>query len=196
VVADCTGHGVPGAFMTLIAHTLLDKIVNIWGINEPHIILQKLHEDVVIALNQEAHSNNMGMDALVLAWKPHEADDFMLKFEGGKIDMHYVLPTHKQVDTLRATRKSIGGEQNEHKIFTTKILVLPAYTQIYVGSDGLLDQNDARRRRLGLQALSQVILQNAPLPISEQQKALQAMLADYMQGTFQRDDILWIGFRL
>lgn len=136
------------------------------------------------------------MDALVMMWQPHDAQTTTLKFEGAKIDMYYILPEKEKVHTLQATRKAIGGEQNEQKTFQTKTLVLPTNTQVYVGSDGLLDQNNPQRKRLGTQKLHQHLLQNAHFSLPEQGKNIETMLKEYQQDTFQRDDILLIGYKL
>lgn len=62
VAADCTGHGVPGAFMSMIGSELLNQIINVQGITSPDIILQKLHSGISTALNQQESANRDGMD--------------------------------------------------------------------------------------------------------------------------------------
>lgn len=196
VVADCTGHGIPGAFMTLISHTLLDKIIIVWQITEPADILQKLHEEVRKVLQQNIYQNNMGMDALVITWETFNAENIALQFEGAKLDMLYILPEKQAIQQLKGTRRAIGGDQNEKKAFLTQKLILPKSTQIYVGSDGLADQNNVNRKSFGNINLQSVLLKNAHLSLDTQKDNIYTVLQNYSTGTQQRDDILWIGFEL
>ncbi|TAF66705.1 MAG: hypothetical protein EAZ55_05770 [Cytophagales bacterium] len=195
IAADCTGHGVPGAFMTLIATNLLDKIIRIWQIEDPAEILTQLHQEVQTVLRQKETNNNNGMDITVLQIQPQERQS-MVTFVGAKQNLFYFDSQTKTLDELKGTRKSIGGEQNEEKIFENQQIHLSKGSILYIGSDGLEDQNDYKRRRLGRDKLRKVIEELTHLPMQEQQTEIEAMLKNHMEGTEQRDDILWIGIKL
>ena len=83
IVADCTGHGVPGAFMTLIGVNLLDKIIRVWGITDPASILTRLHEEVQIVLRQQETGNRDGMDMVAITLEQQE-NKTLLTFSGAK----------------------------------------------------------------------------------------------------------------
>ncbi len=195
VAADCTGHGVPGAFMTLIGHTLLDKIIEVWRITEPEEILTRLHLEVQSILRQRQTGNNNGMDATVITWQYLNDDSVMLTFAGAKQDAYYINPGENQVQTLGGTRKSIGGEQNESRKFTKQQKILKRGSIVFAGSDGLVDQSNLKRKRFGKKRLI-ALLERPFSSLDEMCRRLEAALDDHQADTPQRDDILWLGFRL
>ena len=195
VVADCTGHGVPGAFMTLIGNTLLNKIIKVDQLNDPAQILTRLHTEVQLALRQQETQNDNGMDAIVLVLKHHK-DEVRIAFEGAKNDLLYIDQSQQTLKELKGTRKSIGGEQSNDIHFETKHLSLKQSSIVYMGSDGLADQNNFKRKKLGKKQIKQLLLANAHLPMNTQKQTLLQALQAHMKGTEQRDDILWMGIKL
>lgn len=194
VTADCTGHGVPGAFMTLIGNTLLDKIVRVWKITMPDEILTKLHEEIRTVLRQEATQNNNGMDANVIAWKELQDDKVHVQWAGAKQNLFYIQKDSNKIEILKGTRKAIGGEQNEKIFFQSHTFEVPKNTLFFMGTDGLTDQNDKLRRRFGEQKLINLLEQTQGKASDERKKIIENALDEHMSGTAQRDDILWIGF--
>jgi serine phosphatase RsbU (regulator of sigma subunit) len=195
VGADCTGHGVSGAFMTLIGGTLLDKITETEKIYSPQEILNRLHIEVADLLHQTQTGNSDGMDAVVLHIIP-QTDSIQITFCGAKNSLYYALPTDHQIQKLMGDRKGIGGLQNERVQFHNQTIELPRGSMLYFGSDGLIDQNNKNRKKIGEKQLIEQLQNMANLPISAQYTQLATFLQAYMQGTIQRDDILWIGIRL
>jgi serine phosphatase RsbU (regulator of sigma subunit) len=196
VVADCTGHGVPGAFMTLIGNTLLDKIVRVWQITSPAEILTRLHEEVRIVLRQAETGNNNGMDLAVIKLESLENSQFKITYSGAKLPIYYLSGDFKQVEQLNPDRKAIGGIQNEQIHFQNQTIELPIGSLIYMGSDGYTDQNNAKRTRFGEKRFKELLTEIHSLPFAQQQEKLQVALDQQMLDTTQRDDILMLGFRL
>lgn len=192
---DCTGHGVPGAFMSLIGNTLLDKIVRVWKVTKPHEILTRLHEEVVIVLRQKETSNNNGMDAAIITIE-REKEHSLIRFAGAKNPLYYKTAPSESLEILKGDRKAIGGIQNEDKAFTTQHLKLKSGACLYLGSDGLEDQNNSKRRKFGSRRLRKLLEENSHLPMSEQKYLLEQALDEHMGESRQRDDILWIGLRI
>jgi serine phosphatase RsbU (regulator of sigma subunit)/PAS domain-containing protein len=192
---DCTGHGVPGAFMSLIGNTLLDKIVRVWNITDPAEVLTRLHEEVRTVLRQEETKNNNGMDMVLISFQRSQ-NQTQLAFCGAKNSLYYILPQGQEVLELKGDRRAIGGEQNENKQFYTQHLTLPPGTLVYLGSDGIEDQNNLKRKKFGARYLRQILLENAQSPLHVQKLQLGAALAEHMAGTAQRDDMLLIGFKI
>ena len=195
VAADCTGHGVPGAFMTLIGANLLDNIIRVNNIQDPAAILSHLHTQVKIALHQEETNNNNGMDAVVIALNVN--DDLApihLTFAGAKNNLS--IWSNAELLELKGTRKSIGGIQNEAIQFESQERSLNKGDLLYLGSDGLEDQNNQKRKRFGRKRLKELLIQLHQLPLAQQKQQIETALATHMQGTEQRDDILLIGVKI
>ena len=193
VVADCTGHGIPGAFMTLIGANLLDKIIRLRQVTQPADILTKLHEEIKLVLKQRYTANNKGMDAVIVTLEPQE-DSTLMTFAGAKNNIYYAY--NKELCELKGTRKSIGGFQSEIIQFTSQELNLPAGSTLYLGSDGLEDQNNSVRKRFGRKRLKNLLENLSHFPVTQQKASIEKTLDDYMEGCEQRDDILWMGVRL
>ena len=196
VVADCTGHGVPGAFMSMIGSTLLDKIIQVEKYIEPAKILHQLHLQVNTALEQEDTGNNNGMDLalIVMEKKPNGVTDIV--FSGAKRPLYYYDVQKQQIETIRGCRKSIGGYQNKDKNFINHQISLDKGSFVYLGSDGFEDQNDVKRKKFGEKNLLSLPEKIVYLPLDEQRKILDTSLNKHMKDTSQRDDILFMGIKL
>ena len=194
VVADCTGHGVPGAFMTLIGNTLLDKIIMVWKIVDPAQILNYLHKEVSTMLRQSDTGNNSGMDLVVLVMEDHDEDYKKVTFTGAKNPLYYA--TEDKIIRIRGDRKAIGGRQSSKTQFNNHELLLPKGSMLYAGSDGLLDQNNLKRRVFGSKRLMELLEINLHKPLDVQQKEIEKELDAHMGETSQRDDILLMGVKL
>ena len=93
--------------------------------------------------------------------------------------------------------KKCGRHLNKtQKQFVNQELTLKKDSIIYTGSDGLRDQNNVNRKRLGGERLQVVLQEHATLPLNEQKRALEEILDQYQRNTTQRDDILWMGIKL
>ena len=195
-VVDCTGHGVPGAFMSLIGNRLLEKIVILNGIHKPSEILENLHQEVRNLLRQQETGNRDGMDVALCVLEKMPDSKTKVSFAGAKRPLYYTENEHTQIFTLKGSRKSIGGDQNENIKFETNTFILPPNSCIYLSSDGITDQNDVERVKLGESKLKYTLSNVAALPMQEQYKAIKNLLENQLKGTLQRDDILLIGIRL
>ena len=195
IVADCTGHGVPGAFMTLIGTHLLDNIIRVHNIHDPATILNRLHIDVQNALHQKQTQNKNGMDAIAITLEtPENLSQTKLSFSGAKNNL--LIWSDQALLEIKATRKSIGGIQNEEVQFQSQEIYLNQGDMAYLGSDGLEDQNNKKRKRFGRKRLKDLITEIHPLTLPQQKHQFEAVLAEYMIDTDQRDDILLIGVKV
>ena len=196
VVADCTGHGVPGAFMTLIGRTLLDKIIRFNNIIDPAIVLTQLHEEINKLLRQKYTNNNSGMDLCVLCIHPSKDDKTKVIFSGAKSDIYCIPARQNQIIELKGDRKSVGGRQDESKAFQNKEIILEKDSLVYVGSDGLVDQNDVKRKKFGKKRLRKLIEEHTGQCLSQQFHTIEQALDQHQIDTDQRDDILLLGFKI
>lgn len=198
-VIDCTGHGVPGGFMSMIGHTLLNKIVIEKNIHDPAQILEVLDYEVKAALHQEQKRNNDGMELSFcrITYPEDSQAPVKLTFAGAKSPLIYVK--NGEVSCKKGTRRAIGGmitAINEAS-FENIDIELSAGDAIYLGSDGFWDQPSPQRRKFGLKRFLKSLENIHHLPMREQGQKLNESLWDYMsQVTSQRDDITLIGIRL
>ena len=194
-VVDCTGHGVPGAFMTLIGHTILDKIIRVEKIYTPNQIITRLHHEVKNLLRQESTGNNNGMDISVINIKGLNTKLAQLFFSGAKHRLLIKKPDEEIIE-LKGDRRSVGGVQNERVLFTNHTIPLNRGDYIYMFTDGFEDQQNIKRKRLGIQKLKMNLDDIAVLKSELQKKRLEKILDEQMVGTDQRDDILLLGLQV
>lgn len=193
IVADCTGHGVSGAMLTMIGSTLLDRIILVLGITEPSEILEKLHSEIQNALQQEKSKNSEGMDIAIICWH-YENEDCFMSFSAAKRPLYFV--SDRKIEKLAGSRKMVGGFWNNKKLFESKTLTLPAGTTLYLCSDGFTDQNNVERNTFSEKRLLNLLEEIQDLSMAEQKEILKNQLASHMEGTEQRDDILVVGVRI
>ncbi|EAY29515.1 serine/threonine protein kinases, putative [Microscilla marina ATCC 23134] len=197
VVADCVGHGIPGAFMSLIGINLLDKIIFQEGLTDPAGVFERLHQEINQVLQQYIDAKwSMGMDAVLCSLVEQNDGNTRLVFSGAKNPLYYVLPGTTALEVIQGDRKSIGGTRGANKSFINKEMVFPPGTLLYAGSDGLQDQNNIARQTFGTRRLQAVLKSCASLPFAQQKQRIEHCIDEYMQGTTQRDDILWVGIEL
>ncbi len=195
-VVDCTGHGIPGAFMSMIGSTLLDRVTQRKAINSPSQVLEKMHEEVTIALKQHKTGNTEGMDMGLIFLEKMNENQIKIVFSGAKRSMCYVPKNAQEVVEIKGERKSIGGHSKNFKIFANTEIILPKGSLIYMFSDGYEDQNNAERIRFGSRRLIELLGEINHLPLTTQKDILQEKLKKHMENSFQRDDILVLGFRI
>ncbi len=195
---DCTGHGVPGAFMSMIGSRLLNEIVNEKRIFSPSEILDQLNKGVRMALKQEKTENNEGMDVCLCLIEKQENKKSKVIFAGAKRPLFYFKQETSEISTLKGDRKSIGGIKSkmEKVPFTNKELMLKPGDLIYLTSDGIIDQNSPERIRFGSIRFIDTIRQNVGLSMTLQKEQIEKALDEYQQNAEQRDDITVIGVKL
>lgn len=196
IAVDCTGHGIPGAFMSMVANTLLNNIIKVDKVFEPALILEALHQKVIASLQQDKSNDKSGMDVALVALNYANAHTVQVEFAGAKRPLYYIK--NHTLQHIKGTRKAIGsyGVSTHHKPFESHHLTLPTGALLYLGSDGLVDQNNSQQKKFGSERLEVFLAAHATLPMSLQKRKLEQMLDEHTQGIEQRDDILWIGVKL
>lgn len=196
-VIDCTGHGVPGAFMSMIGNTLLNRIVKELHIFDTAAILEKLNEGVISSLRQRSSENSDGMDLALCAIRDIGNDEFTIEFCGAKNSLFY--HSKAQPDTihrLRGNRKSIGGQRNAGVSFSSHTITLKKGDSIYLCSDGLIDMQTPDGRKVGALGFRKMTLEMIEEPLSKHQEVWYEKIAEYSKTHEQRDDITVVGVRL
>jgi len=191
-VVDCTGHGVPGAFLSMIAHTLLNKIINENLIFNPADILEQLHNGVRVALRQETGETRDGMDVCLCQIDKSQQ---LVKFAGAKRPLFYL--SQAEFIEIKGDKKSIGGlQKEEQRTFTTHEITVQAGDKLYLSTDGMVDQPDPEGKKFGSKQLRTLLQECASKSINEQKEILLTQFQAHQQQEPQRDDVTLIGIQL
>lgn len=198
-VVDCTGHGVPGAFMSLIGSNSLNEIVTQKNIHEPASILEELNISIRKALQQEFTDNDDGMDvALCCIAKPNDKGKVKVTFAGAKRNILYYDKTKKELLELKGDKKTIGGFFKENRVtnFTNHEIELQKGDLIYMFTDGLPDLSNEEGNKFGSVRLKELLRENVLLNLAEQQIIILEELKLFQRSAAQRDDMTLIGVRI
>lgn len=197
LVADCTGHGVPGAFMTLVVAAALDRALNERGLRSPAEILRALDEMVRARLRQDGRGGDSddGLDCAVCLW---DRAARRMRFAGAGMPLLHTRGGGAEMHTIRGARHGIGYRSvrpDPAGFVDTEIAVEPGMA-FYLFTDGVADQmGGSPRRLLGRRRLGEMLLAEAARPMPEQMQALDEALRAYRGGEPLRDDMTMLGFR-
>ncbi|MFL5762430.1 MAG: two-component regulator propeller domain-containing protein [Bacteroidia bacterium] len=191
---DCTGHGVPGAFMSMIGHNLLNQIIGENGITEPDEILNALHRGVQSALRQGTNivDTSDGMDVAICCIDESNAE---LTYAGAYRPLFIVR--NGVLDKIEADKNPIGGSQlDADRKFTAHKVVIGKGDTIYMASDGYADQfGGDKGKKFMIKRFHELILSMQQEPMEEQCRILDRTFEEW-RGVYQQvDDILVIGIR-
>ena len=193
-VVDCTGHGVPGAFMSMIGNTLLNQVVIEKKVLEPADILNQLYYRVNEALSQDLSNNQDGMN-LVLCRLLNIEGKYEMTFAGAKSNLYFT--SGDRMYLIKGDRKSIGGfKTNKNFSFTQKTCNLQSGDLLYLMSDGLEDTCNQYRKPYGRNRIQTQLQQIKHLSLPEQKQTLWDDLQTFKGQTEQRDDITFLGLKL
>jgi serine phosphatase RsbU (regulator of sigma subunit) len=195
-VADCTGHGVPGAFMSMIGNRLLYEAIIGLEMDKAGDILDFLNVSVIKTLRQEETKTSDGMDIglVIIDKKTHT-----FQFAGAHHSLLLFNPITQEPIIVDGTVSGIGGVNLKrlNKSFQAQEMKLfDQETMFYLYTDGFADQvgGATKRKYLG-KNLRLELGRIQMLPVEEQALTLEANLIDWMQDTPQTDDILILGFK-
>lgn len=192
---DCTGHGVPGAFMSMIGSSLLDEIVNVEKVYAPADILEQLNENIRVALKQGQSGNDDGMDLALCLLEPGENFQTKLTFAGAKRPLYYAQKG--QILEVKGVNKSIGGvKKDKGKRFENHEILLDAGCTFYLATDGFIDQHSPDGKRLGSTRLKELLQNCLSLELEDQKGVILQALERHQKFQDQRDDITMVGVRV
>lgn len=194
---DCTGHGVPGAFMSLIGNRVLNEVINVRNTYSPRDIMDALNTGIIKALKQEQSTNNDGMDTCLCRVEQIAEHDYKVVFCGAKRPLYYLPSDAEEVQQLKGDRKSIGGTQKKRGNiqFTDQEIILHSGDSMFLCSDGISDQCDHERKKFGSDRFVNMIYQYRNEPMEHQGELFSKELDDFRGSEEQRDDISVIGIK-
>lgn len=191
--ADCTGHGVTGAFMSMIGTSLLNQIINETGITEPGMILHDLNHGIVDALKQNENDVNDGMD---IALCTIDLQNNSLVYAGANRPLW--LFRDNEMSIIKPTKTAIGGfHANERVEFQEHSLQLKSGDTLYIFTDGYADQfGGPDGKKMLSKRFREILQKNQDLTMKEQEQLLIRFFHEWKGNYEQVDDILVIGIRL
>ena len=198
-VLDCTGHGVPGAFMSMIGKSLINEIVNEKEIFSPAEILTQLNISIGKALRQKETGNNDGMDVCLCLFEATNEPEhpYLCTYAGAKLPLYQYSSETQEMLVHQGTKRSIGGTNLiKEEAFVEIQIPLSKGDGLYLSTDGYRDQNNADRKRLGSKKMLECIQSIAQLSMGKQQLEMERLLSDHSQNEEQRDDITVMGLRI
>jgi serine phosphatase RsbU (regulator of sigma subunit) len=195
VCGDCTGHGVPGAFMTVVGSNHLAQIAVENRIHSPAKILQELDRKISITLKQNNESDvpvQDGMDASVITVNRKNRS---FRFSSAKRPALYF-----QNGTLRefkGSKLSIGGMRSGDKVFEEMVFEYQPGDMLYLFTDGYIDQfGGPENKKYMIRRLRELLSRINKSAVTDQQKAVESEIRNWIGTNEQTDDILLIGIRL
>jgi PAS domain S-box-containing protein len=194
-VTDCTGHGVPGAFMSLIGNRLLSETINEKRIFKPSEILENVNREIRLILNQQMNQNQDGMDISLIKTEKTTDNRTKVTFAGAKQSIFYYRNNHKIVQKLRGDIKTIGGKHYDESFFSDKELIFEAGDSLYLITDGIIDQNSSDKKKIGSPGFVKIIEHIADMTVEQQEKTLISIFDAHRKNEIQRDDITVIGIK-
>jgi serine phosphatase RsbU (regulator of sigma subunit) len=194
-VIDCTGHGVPGAFMTMIASTAMKRIIKDEKCQSPAQTLKRLNAIVKSSLQQDtdfALSDN-GMDAAICFVRSEKK---LLTFAGARLPLHFIH--NGEIHTIKGDRQSIGYrnsdlnfEYREHQIELEKDMIF------YMLTDGFTDQFGGERNLpFGKSRFFSILKENSHETMEIQKEKLMAAFQAYKGNNERQDDVVVVGFKV
>ncbi len=194
-VGDCTGHGVPGAFMTAIACTTLNRVANEFGLSDPSRMLSELNRLMKLVLNQHAPTLKSD-DGLDIALCYVDTKNRKLVFSGAGAALYY--SDAGGAVRLRGDRQSIGYRSSPLDCtYTTQVIELKSETTFYMTTDGLIHQiGQDKKLPFGIKRFMQFIEQNRTQDLKTQGISLEKEFNEFKGDSFQRDDVTVLGFRI
>jgi serine phosphatase RsbU (regulator of sigma subunit) len=194
-VADCTGHGVPGAFMSMIGFNILNQIVINDNITEPDVILEELDKGVISALNQRHTGNDDGMDVAIVVIDSRKK---LLSFAGARNSM--IIIQDGEIEEYEGNERSIGGILTDNEeAFLKREIKLSGSNYIYSFSDGYPDQFGGRMNKKFMNnRMRKLLYEIHTNSMDEQKRILENTIETWKSesNAKQTDDILVLGMHI
>ncbi|MDM8550464.1 response regulator [Desulfobacterales bacterium HSG2] len=208
-VIDCTGHGVPGAFMSMIASSFIRRITTTFNCHDPAEILKQLNQVVKTSLQQDRKDavSDDGLDAAVCFIEVEGGDESSCPlsapsrviFAGAKLPLFYVR--NREVNVIKGDRQSIGYKRSDPDFeFTNHVIPVESGISFYLSTDGFWDQmrEDAGSRfgfrTFGRKRFKKLLAEISSLPFDMQQERLVEAFRTYKGEMRRQDDVTVAGF--
>lgn len=192
--ADCTGHGVPGAFMSMLNISYLNESIIEKNIAAPNEILNHIREEIITSLNPEGSEEESkdGMDCILCAF-----DFTNNKLDYAAANNSFYIVRDKELISCPADKMPVGKSPKEHEPFTLKTVDLKKGDIVYTLTDGLPDQfGGPKGKKYKYKQLEELLVNNCHLPMDEQKDILSKSFESWKGNLEQVDDVLLIAIRI
>ena len=193
-VLDCTGHGVPGAFMTVLANTILNQLALENKMTSPNVVLTLMDTYIREALRQKdaENPNNDGLDMAICFIDRHT---LQVEYSGAQMPMYYFQ--EDQLHQLSPDRYFIGGAQYSEKFFTNQAVQLQRGDTLYMASDGFQDQfGGPKDKKFMRRSFKELLACLQSQPVAQQHQHIEQIFYEWKGEQVQTDDVLVVGIRL
>ncbi len=190
-VADCTGHGVPGAMVSIICFSALNRSVREFNLNEPAKILDKTREIIIQAFESSQQDVKDGMDIAMCSWNK-KTNRF--EFAGAQNGI-YIVRSGELIEI--AADKQPVGKFSHARPFANQVIEIQKGDQIYLASDGFADQFGGEKgKKLKNKTFRNILVENSTLEMTVQAKKLNQQFEQWKGDFEQVDDVCVIGVRI
>jgi ligand-binding sensor domain-containing protein/serine phosphatase RsbU (regulator of sigma subunit) len=190
---DCTGHGVPGAFMSMLNISFLNEAILERGITEPHEIIKRVRDEIIAALNPKG-SKEVSMDGMDAVLCCYDFEHMKLTFAAANNALWLVR--NNELTEYKADKMPVGKHGEELHPFTLQTINLVKGDIIYTSTDGFPDQTSKNEKKLMKKNLKEQLLSIHKMPMTEQKEYLNAFFEDWKGDTEQVDDVCIVGVRI
>lgn len=194
-VADCTGHGVPGAMVSVICNNGLNRSVREQGLSEPGKILDKTREVVIAEFEKSEEEVKDGMDIAICNLKQLD-NNYRLQYAGAHNPLWIVKKGSSEVKEIKANKQPIGKYEDQ-KPYTTHELELNEGDTIYIFSDGFADQfGGDKGKKFKSANFKHLLLSIQDQPMEKQKTLIDNAFEDWKNNIEQVDDVCIMGVRV
>jgi serine phosphatase RsbU (regulator of sigma subunit) len=191
--ADCTGHGVPGAFMSVLGLSYLNELVNNTAEIKANEVLTKLRDHIIKTLHQKNNSKS-ARDGMEMALFILDLEKNIMQFSGARRPLYLIRD--KQLNEHAGDKMPLGIYDDGRNTFTNNEFEFKKNDIVYLFSDGYVDQiGGPDKKTFKTKKFKDLLLNNCHLPMNMQKKVLETAFEEWRSGTEQIDDILVIGIR-
>lgn len=188
-IADCTGHGVPGGFMSMLGISNLGQVVAEDGVETAGDILTRLREMIKTQLDQEQSESKEGMDIVLCVFDPKERQ---LQYAGAFNPL--ILIRDGELVQYKGDRMPVGIHYKEKDHFENHVIDLKSGDQVYAFSDGYTDQfGGPKNKKIGSKSVREHLLHASSLAVNERQPYLEGVFYDWKGTEEQTDDVVLMG---
>ena len=192
---DCTGHGVPGAFMSLMGFERLTDAVQISS--DPSQILSLLNIGIKNSLHQSGNTETATGDGMDIVLCVIDRANNKVKYSGANRPLWIIRKDNSSVEEIKPTKRTIGGLTANNQIFASHEIQLNPGDCLYLFSDGYADQfSGGTEKKLMTKRFKEILLDIQHQTMEEQKHYLDSFIENWKADTDQVDDILVIGVKL
>lgn len=193
-VIDCTGHGVPGAFMTMTVNSVLNQVVDTFGADDPARILNEMNRGLQKTLRLRQDGDSLIDAGLDIALCSIDQTKHMLVYAGTGISLY--IEANGALKEIKGDKQRIGYRASKLDFtYTNHTLNIENGTKYYVASDGFFDEGgDGTGFCFGNERFEKMLIQHANIPLFKQGEQFEKILSEWRGRRKQRDDITMVGF--